>query len=105
MQVTEGRVRAGEASGGENLCFFQRSAQFFPLQHQPLQFLLKVGQSLWLAILLSMMLPAHLASSLSPAMWPLIPAAGREVLEVNREVEGWIEGQMRIISPHLYADA
>lgn len=36
---------------------------------------------------------------------PLIPAAGREVLEVNREVEGWIEGQMRIISPHRYADA
>jgi 1-acyl-sn-glycerol-3-phosphate acyltransferase len=36
---------------------------------------------------------------------PLIQAAGREVLEVNREVEGWIEGQMRTISPHLYADA
>ena len=50
MQVTEGRVRAGEASGGENLCFFQRSAQFFPLQHQPLQFLLRVGQSLGLPL-------------------------------------------------------
>lgn len=36
---------------------------------------------------------------------PLIPAAGREVLEVNREVEAWIEGRMRVISPHLYADA
>jgi 1-acyl-sn-glycerol-3-phosphate acyltransferase len=36
---------------------------------------------------------------------PLIPAAGRDVLEVNRQVEGWIEGQMRIISPHRYADA
>jgi 1-acyl-sn-glycerol-3-phosphate acyltransferase len=36
---------------------------------------------------------------------PLIPAAGREVLEVNREVEGWIEGQMRRISPHRYAGA
>jgi 1-acyl-sn-glycerol-3-phosphate acyltransferase len=36
---------------------------------------------------------------------PLIPAQGREVLEVNREVEAWIEGQMRRISPHLYADA
>jgi hypothetical protein len=35
----------------------------------------------------------------------VIQAAGREVLEVNREVEGWIEGQMRAISPHLYADA
>ena len=36
---------------------------------------------------------------------PVIQADGREVLEVNREVEGWIEGQMRAISPHLYADA
>jgi len=36
---------------------------------------------------------------------PLIPAAGRDVLEVNREVEGWIEGQMRRISPHRYAGA
>ena len=36
---------------------------------------------------------------------PPIPAAGREVLEVNREVEGWIEGQMRRISPHRYAGA
>jgi 1-acyl-sn-glycerol-3-phosphate acyltransferase len=36
---------------------------------------------------------------------PLIPAQGREVLEVNREVEAWIEGQMRRISPHRYADA
>ena len=36
---------------------------------------------------------------------PVIPSAGREVLEVNREVEAWIEGQMRRISPHRYADA
>jgi 1-acyl-sn-glycerol-3-phosphate acyltransferase len=36
---------------------------------------------------------------------PLIQAQGREVLEVNREVEAWIEGQMRRISPHRYADA
>jgi 1-acyl-sn-glycerol-3-phosphate acyltransferase len=36
---------------------------------------------------------------------PLIPAQGRDVLEVNRQVEGWIEGQMRRISPHRYADA
>jgi 1-acyl-sn-glycerol-3-phosphate acyltransferase len=36
---------------------------------------------------------------------PLILAEGRDVLEVNREVEGWIEGQMRRISPHRYADA
>ena len=36
---------------------------------------------------------------------PVIQAQGREVLEVNREVEAWIEGQMRRISPHRYADA
>jgi 1-acyl-sn-glycerol-3-phosphate acyltransferase len=36
---------------------------------------------------------------------PVIQARGREVLEVNREVEAWIEGQMRRISPHRYADA
>jgi 1-acyl-sn-glycerol-3-phosphate acyltransferase len=36
---------------------------------------------------------------------PLVEAKGREVLEVNREVEAWIEGQMRLISPHRYADA
>jgi Na+-translocating ferredoxin:NAD+ oxidoreductase subunit D len=38
---------------------------------------IKASQSLWLAVLLAMMLPAHLASSPSaPALWPLIPAAG-----------------------------
>jgi 1-acyl-sn-glycerol-3-phosphate acyltransferase len=36
---------------------------------------------------------------------PLIDPKGRDVLEVNREVEAWIEGQMRRISPHRYADA
>ena len=36
---------------------------------------------------------------------PLIQTAGRDVLSVKNEVEDWIEGQMRIISPHLYADA
>jgi len=36
---------------------------------------------------------------------PVIASEGREVLEVNREVEAWIEGQMRRISPHRYADA
>ena len=34
-----------------------------------------------------------------------IEAKGREVLEVHREVEAWIEGQMRRISPHRYAQA
>ena len=36
---------------------------------------------------------------------PLIEAKGRDVLEVNRQVEAWIEGQMRRISPHRYAGA
>ena len=36
---------------------------------------------------------------------PVIQSQGRDVLEVNREVEAWIEGQMRRISPHRYADA
>ena len=36
---------------------------------------------------------------------PLIEAKGRDVLQVNREVEAWIEGQMRRISPHRYAQA
>ena len=34
---------------------------------------------------------------------PLIDPKGRDVLEVNREVEAWIEGQMTRISPHRYA--
>ncbi len=34
---------------------------------------------------------------------PLIPAAGRDADEVNAEVEGWIESEMRRLSPHLYA--
>ncbi len=36
---------------------------------------------------------------------PPIDAKGREVLEVNREVEAWIEAQMRRISPERYAGA
>lgn len=34
---------------------------------------------------------------------PLIRAEGRDVISVNKEVEGWIEGQMRAISPERYA--
>jgi 1-acyl-sn-glycerol-3-phosphate acyltransferase len=34
---------------------------------------------------------------------PLIPAAGRDVVSVNNDVQGWIEGQMRVISPERYA--
>lgn len=36
---------------------------------------------------------------------PLIHPAGRDVLSVNNEVQGWIEGQMRSISPERYAEA
>lgn len=36
---------------------------------------------------------------------PPIETKGRDVLSVNSEVESWIEGQMRAISPHRYADA
>lgn len=34
-----------------------------------------------------------------------IETAGRDPVSVNGAVEEWIEGQMRRISPHLYADA
>lgn len=36
---------------------------------------------------------------------PPIQTQGRDVVSVNNEVQQWIEGQMRIISPHRYADA
>jgi 1-acyl-sn-glycerol-3-phosphate acyltransferase len=34
---------------------------------------------------------------------PLIQTQGRDMIEVNAEVENWIEGQMRMISPERYA--
>jgi 1-acyl-sn-glycerol-3-phosphate acyltransferase len=34
-----------------------------------------------------------------------IATVGRDVVSVNNEVESWIEGQMRVISPERYADA
>jgi 1-acyl-sn-glycerol-3-phosphate acyltransferase len=34
---------------------------------------------------------------------PLIQTAGRDVLTVHNEMQGWIEGKMREISPHRYA--
>ncbi len=34
---------------------------------------------------------------------PLIQTAGRDAADVNAEVEAWIEGQMRVISPERYA--
>jgi hypothetical protein len=36
---------------------------------------------------------------------PLIATEGRDVLSINNEVEAWIEGRMREISPERYADA
>jgi 1-acyl-sn-glycerol-3-phosphate acyltransferase len=36
---------------------------------------------------------------------PLIQTAGRDVLSVNNELQAWIEGRMREISPHRYAPA
>ena len=36
---------------------------------------------------------------------PPIRTEGRDVVSVNAEVEEWIEGQMRILSPHRYAGA
>ena len=34
-----------------------------------------------------------------------IPTAGRDPISVNNEVQAWIEGQMRRISPERYAEA
>jgi 1-acyl-sn-glycerol-3-phosphate acyltransferase len=34
---------------------------------------------------------------------PVIETAGRDALSVNREVEEWIEGQMRKLNPERYA--
>ncbi|MFK7967007.1 MAG: lysophospholipid acyltransferase family protein [Burkholderiaceae bacterium] len=34
---------------------------------------------------------------------PAIPTEGRDSEEVNNEVQQWIESEMRIISPHIYA--
>ncbi len=36
---------------------------------------------------------------------PPIATAGRDAPSVNREVEEWIEGQMRMLNPERYADA
>ena len=36
---------------------------------------------------------------------PLIQTRGRDAISVNNEVEGWIEAQMRVISPHRYDGA
>ncbi len=43
------------------------------------------------------------AGTVQVVIGPAIPTAGRDVLSVHGEVEGWIEGQMRLISPERYA--
>ena len=39
----------------------------------------------------------------SVVIGPLIRTEGRDAADVNAEVENWIEGQMRVISPERYA--
>jgi 1-acyl-sn-glycerol-3-phosphate acyltransferase len=45
------------------------------------------------------------AGTVKVVIGPLIETAGRDVLSVNKEVQEWIEGEMRKISPERYADA
>jgi len=45
------------------------------------------------------------AGCIKVVIGPLIPTAGRDVVSVNNEVQDWIEGQMRRISPHRYESA
>jgi 1-acyl-sn-glycerol-3-phosphate acyltransferase len=45
------------------------------------------------------------AGTVKVVIGPLIQTAGRDVLSVNNEVQAWIEGEMRKISPERYADA
>jgi 1-acyl-sn-glycerol-3-phosphate acyltransferase len=45
------------------------------------------------------------AGTVRVVVGPLIPTAGRDALEVTREVEAWIEGQMRRLNPERYGDA
>jgi 1-acyl-sn-glycerol-3-phosphate acyltransferase len=43
------------------------------------------------------------AGTIRVVIGPLIQTAGRDVLAVHNEVQGWIEGSMRRISPERYA--
>jgi 1-acyl-sn-glycerol-3-phosphate acyltransferase len=45
------------------------------------------------------------AGTVRVVIGPLIHTQGRDAISVNNEVEGWIEGQMRVISPERYAGA
>ena len=43
------------------------------------------------------------AGLITVVIGPLIKTKGRDAADVNAEVEGWIEGEMRVISPERYA--
>ncbi len=45
------------------------------------------------------------AGTVQVVIGPVIQAAGRDTLSVNREVEEWIEGEMRRLNPERYAGA
>lgn len=45
------------------------------------------------------------AGCVTVVIGPLIQTRGRDAVAVNNEVQQWIEGQMRRISPERYADA
>ena len=45
------------------------------------------------------------AGTVKVVIGPPIPTAGRDAISVNNEVEGWIEGQMRLISSREHAVA
>ena len=45
------------------------------------------------------------AGTVQVVIGPVIETAGRDALSVNREVEAWIEGEMRRLNPERYADA
>ena len=40
-----------------------------------------------------------------PFLGSLVEAAGRDPIEVTREVEAWIEGQMRRLNPERHGEA
>jgi 1-acyl-sn-glycerol-3-phosphate acyltransferase len=45
------------------------------------------------------------AGTVRVVIGPVIETEGRDALEVTREVEAWIEGQMRRLNPERYGDA
>jgi len=45
------------------------------------------------------------AGTVQVVIGPVIETAGRDALSVNREVEEWIEGEMRKLNPERYAGA